>query len=339
MLDFVTQTGHMWLPTVFMILLGVALTLYTILDGFDLGIGILSRRADNEEQRDQMISTIAPYWDANETWLVLCIGIVFIAFPHAYAALMKTFYIPIFLMLFAIILRGISFDFRTKAHTNKKILWNTLFYLGSLLMALTQGYMVGLYVMGLDTSFKDQIFAIITALSLVSAYALAGSTWLLIKSSGQLQTNAKKWTKTSLLLTTLGIIVMAIAMPLDNPIVRESWSHMPVVITLAVLAVVGIVLILTICRKTSQISQDNEKATWLPFVATALLFILCLIGLDVTFYPYIIPGGLTLAETTAAPFSLFTVLVGATFVVPVIIGYTIYIHFIFRGKIHEVDYY
>ncbi len=186
-----------WLPVVFMALMGIAVLAYVVLDGYDLGVGILLRRADDAE-KDTMIASIGPFWDANETWLVLGVGLLLVAFPAAHGEILGALYLPVALMLFGLILRGVAFDFRVKARAHHKPWWNRAFYAGSVIATAAQGLMLGLYITGFQYDAANVIFAICTAGGLIAGYLLLGATWLIMKTEGALQLRAVLWARGSL---------------------------------------------------------------------------------------------------------------------------------------------
>lgn len=177
---------HDWLPVVFVALMGISILVYVVLDGFDLGVGILSIRATDQE-RDIMVGSIGPFWDANETWLVMAVGLLLVAFPTAHGTILTALYLPATLMLIGLILRGVAFEFRAKAPVSRKLIWDRTFFAGSLIAAVTQGYMLGIYVLGLDQSPLSILFGLLTGLCLAAAYSFLGALWLLGKTEGYLQ--------------------------------------------------------------------------------------------------------------------------------------------------------
>ena len=197
------------LATIYIGLLGLSVLLYAILDGYDLGVGVLLP-SDNQEQRDRMIASIGPYWDANETWLVLAIGLLLIAFPTAHSLVLQALYIPATIMLAGLILRGVSFDFRAKVKQGQKAIWDKCFKAGSLITTLAQGYMLGLYVTGLETSIWAHGFAVLSALGVTAAYAFIGACWLILKTEHDLQLRAYAWAKTLIWVLGAGIIAVSL---------------------------------------------------------------------------------------------------------------------------------
>ena len=220
-----------WLPLIFVSLMGLSLLLYIILDGYDLGIGILLQLASDDE-KDRMIETIGPFWDANETWIVLGIGILLIAFPSAHGMILTHLYIPVTVMLFGLILRGVAFVFRVKVTAEYKSLWNKLFFVGSLLAAMSQGWMLGSYVMGLDSGLTSIAFSIAIALSLPAFYVVLGCGWLFIKSSGEIYTKAAKWARTAILPMGVGLFLISIATPIASSTIAAKWFTLPAAIGL-----------------------------------------------------------------------------------------------------------
>jgi cytochrome d ubiquinol oxidase subunit II len=208
--DLTTPAG--WLPLAFTVVMGLAMLAYVILDGYDLGVGLLMRAASDLE-KDRMVASIGPFWDANETWLVLGIGVLLVAFPHAHGVILTALYLPVALMLFGLTLRGVAFDFRVKARAQHKVWWNRAFHLGSVLATLAQGFMLGQLVMGFEPSAGAVAFGLLIAVCLLAGYGLLGAGWLIIKTDGALQLRAVAWARASLWLTGLGIAAVSLATP------------------------------------------------------------------------------------------------------------------------------
>ena len=215
-----------WLPLFFLVALGIAMVAYVVLDGYDLGVGILLNQA-SELEKDIMISSIGPFWDANETWLVLGVGVLLIAFPMAHGIILTELYLPVSIMLVGLILRGVSFDFRAKVHLSQKSVWNFLYFFGSLLAAASQGVMVGREVIGFESGYLGWIFSFIVALCLPTGYALLGASWLIMKTSGQLQLKAVGWARKCLFLTALGIGIISVATPFFSSEIAAKWFIFP----------------------------------------------------------------------------------------------------------------
>jgi cytochrome d ubiquinol oxidase subunit II len=215
-----------WLPEIFLALMGLAMLAYVVLDGFDLGVGILLPGGD-EAQKDTMIASIGPFWDANETWLVLGVGILLIAFPMAHGVILSSLYLPVTIMLIALILRGVAFDFRVKARAKHKHLWDRSFFAGSALAALSQGFMLGAYILGFKWSVANFAFASFIGVCLLAGYALLGATWLLMKAEGELQRKAVRWAQRALWLTGIGIGAVSVATPMVSARIFEKWFSLP----------------------------------------------------------------------------------------------------------------
>jgi len=320
------------LPVIFMGLMGVAMLLYAILDGYDLGTGILIL-GRKEADRDLMIASIGPFWDANETWLVLGVGVLLVAFPTAHGVILTTLYIPVALMLIALILRGVSFDFRAKAHARQKRLWDGAFFAGSLLATLSQGYMLGSYISGFSTSIGAIGFSLLSALCVTGAYLLIGACWLVLKTTGDLRVYAAKSGKRALLFTAVGLLSVSITNPLVSDYVLAKWLGFPQSLLLAPLPILTTALLFSVYRKLDQISKGVTSFNdVVPFVLTALIFILAFAGLAYSFYPMIVPGQLTVWDASSSPEALRIILWGVVFVLPIILAYTALSYYIFRGK-------
>lgn len=326
-----------WLPLAFAALMALAAFVYAILDGYDIGIGILMNNV-GEKDRDIMISSIGPFWDANETWLVLTIGIMLIAFPQANGIFLTNLYLPTVLMLAGLILRGVSFDFRAKAKVKYKTSWDKAFTGGSFLMAISQGYMIGSYVLGFEKGFMPLAFSLVVGLSTAAAYALIGSSWLIIKTEGELQKKAVGWARKSLLGMVVAIVLVAIASPLASQHVAMRWMSYPDAVLILPVPLIIIGLVAGLERKLRQLPMKNDAQCWVPFAMTAGIFFMCLFALGYSFYPYIIPGQLKIVDAASSYESLMFILVGALGVLPFLIGYTIYAYKVFAGKTRELTY-
>lgn len=325
------------LPVIFLGLMGFAMLLYAILDGYDLGIGILMF-AETEENRDKMISSIGPFWDANETWLVLGVGVLLVAFPAAHGIVLSTLYLPVCLMLAGLILRGVSFDFRAKVHVQRKKLWDALFVFGSLLTALTQGYMLGQYIVGFNGSFYGLLFSIVSALCVSFAYVLIGACWLIHKTTGELQVKAVGWARVALPVTLVGLLLVSLTNPLASSAIYDKWFAWPTTLWLLPLPI-GTVALLWLMRKSlTAMPYEGDRLNWLPFVQCVGIYILAFAGLAYSFYPYIVPQQLTVWQAASAPESLRVVLLGCVFVLPAIFFYTAISYWIFRGKATALSY-
>ncbi|MEQ8662474.1 MAG: cytochrome d ubiquinol oxidase subunit II [Gammaproteobacteria bacterium] len=320
-----------WLPIVFLGLMGLAFLVYAVLDGYDLGVGILLPR-DSEAQRDAMIASIGPFWDANETWLVLAIGILLIAFPSAHAVVLGELYLPVALMLAGLILRGVAFDFRAKARLDHKTRWDYAFKAGSLLAAATQGYMLGLYVMGFAHGPAAQAFALLSAVCVTAGYAFIGAAWLVMKTEDALQARAVRAARRALRYTALGIVAVSLVNPLVVPGVAAKWLGFPAFVVLAPVPLVTAALFLWADRHLARYPWPADRGCWMPFAAAVGVFVLCFGGLAYSFYPWVVPGRIDIWAAASAPASLRFILVGTVIVLPAIIGYTVFAYRVFRGK-------
>jgi cytochrome bd ubiquinol oxidase subunit II len=336
------SNSSQWLPVVFLALMGISMLAYVILDGYDLGVGILLRRAD-DDSKDVMISSIGPFWDANETWLVLGVGILLVAFPMAHGVILTALYLPVAVMLLGLILRGVAFDFRVKARASHKPLWNRAFYAGSLLASLSQGVMLGLYITGFQHTWLAWTFALITGLCLCAGYALLGSTWLIMKCEHQLQQQAVRWARGSLWLTGMGIAAISIVTPMVSARIFDKWFSLPNFFLLLPIPIATAVLFFVIDRSLrrlpTRLADGNEYGAWVPFAATVGIFLLAFYGLAYSLFPYLVIDRIDIWQAASAPESLMIILVGACVVLPTIFGYTIYAYRVFWGKARALTYY
>lgn len=326
-----------WLPLAFVGLMGLSMLIYVVLDGFDLGVGILVADADDEE-KDMMIASIGPFWDANETWLVLGVGILLVAFPLAHGAILTALYLPVFVMLFGLILRGVAFDFRAKVPSDKKWIWNRSFLVGSLMTAIAQGYMLGIYIVGLNQGLPEIAFGLLTGVCVAAAYAFIGACWLIMKTEGELQAKAVLWARRTLWFGAAGMVAVSLATPLVSPRIFEKWFTFPNIILLAPIPLMTAVLFVSLVFLLREMPMKNDRLCWVPFVVAIGVFVLGFVGLAYSFYPYIVPDKLTIYETASAPESLFIILIGALTVLPIIIAYSIYAYWVFRGKARPLSY-
>lgn len=323
-------------PVIFLGLMGFAMLAYVVLDGFDLGVGLLLPRAD-DAQKDTMIASIGPFWDANETWLVLGVGILLIAFPKAHGMVLTALYLPVAVMLIGLTLRGVAFDFRVKAQDHHKPGWNFAFFAGSGLAALAQGWMLGRYITGFAEGTLPTLFAGAIALALPAAYVLMGATWLVMKTEGELQAAAVRWAKLAWVPVVLGIGAISLATPAVSATVREKWFAMPALLALLPIPLMT-ALALGIARASLNSRRVRADLCWLPFVATVCVFVLGACGLAYSLYPYVVMDRLTLWQAASAPSSLTIILVGCAITVPTIIGYTIFSYRVFWGKATPLQY-
>ena len=327
-----------WLPLAFLGFMGVAMLLYVVLDGYDLGVGILLRRVDTAD-KDRMIASIGPFWDANETWLVLGVGILLVAFPLAHGVILGSLYLPVAVMLAGLILRGVAFDFRVKAQDHHRHRWDTAFYCGSLLATVAQGYMLGSLVTGFVTGWMQAVFSLFIGLCLIAGYALLGATWLIYKTEGELQMRAMRWARTSLWLTAVGVAAVSIATPLVSTRIFDKWFVWPNIVVLAPIPLMSaalFVLIEVLLRRAPARAGGRQDA--LPFIVTVGIFGLAFLGLAYSLFPYLVVDRITIWQAASAPESLFVIFWGVCVVLPAILGYTIYAYRVFGGKASELSY-
>jgi len=327
----------LWLPLTFAGLMGLSILIYVVLDGFDLGVGVLFPFAEPAE-KDRMIASIGPFWDANETWLVLAIGILLVAFPSAHGAILTALYLPVAIMLIGLILRGVAFEFRVKAPAPWKNTWNWAFFAGSLMTSLSQGFMLGMYIMGLEYSWATFAFACLTAVFLTVGYSFIGATWLILKTEDQLQLKSVTWAKGGIWGMILGMGAISMASPLVSPRIFEKWFTFPEALFLAPLPLMSGLLIVLLWISLRHLPTKDDSFAWFPFAATIVLFTLSFFGLAYSFYPYVVPEKLTIYESASAPESLFIILIGTCFVLPAILAYTALAYTVFRGKATELSY-
>jgi len=333
-----------WLPIVFLGLMGLSALIYVVLDGFDLGIGILSPLVERED-RDLMIASIGPFWDANETWLVLAVGLLLVAFPTAHGAVLGSLYLPTTAMLVGIILRGVAFEFRIKGPMKHRKFWDGAFFSGSLIATLSQGYMLGYYILGLPVGWPAFAFATLVALGVTCAYILIGSCWLVAKSENALQQTAIRWATRSLIGTAATMVLISVATPLASGRIFTAWLSFPNVVWLSPIPLLAAWLTWRLYRLLNTTpAAEGAKAwydggrCWLPFAITATLFILAFFGLAYSFFPYVVPESLTIWEAAASRDSLAIILVGTCITLPMIIGYSIFAYKVFGGKATPLTY-
>jgi cytochrome d ubiquinol oxidase subunit II len=312
------------LPLVFTALMGGAILAYVVLDGYDLGVGMLMPAASREEQ-DRMVDSIAPFWDANETWLVLGIGLLLVAFPAAHGVILGALYLPVAAMLVGLMLRGVAFELRIKAQGWHRELWNWLFWAGSFLASFAQGLMLGRYITGFGPGFGHWLFAVVVAGGLCGGYVTLGATWLVLKTEQGLKEKAAAWARWGLLWIALGIALVSAATPLASETVRAKWFAFPRIAFLSVLP-------LATAAAWLWVWVSLRKSDWKPFAGAVAIFVLAFAGLAYSLFPYVVMDRLTIWQAAAHPSALKFVLAGTLVVLPFIAGYTIYVYRVFRGK-------
>ena len=326
-----------WLPVVFAGLMALAMLIYVVLDGYDLGVGMLLIGAEDKE-KDMMIASIGPFWDANETWLVLGIGILLIAFPTAHGIILSSLYLPVAVMLVGLILRGVAFDFRVKAREPHKPLWNGAFFLGSFLASMAQGFMLGHYITGFQETIAAYAFSLLIGVGVVAGYGLLGATWLIMKSEHELQRKAVRWAQAALLLTAAGIAAVSIATPLVSTRVFDKWFAFPQFLLLSQIPAISIALILTCHFRLRKLAKRIDSRQWLPFALAVSIFLLAFAGLAYSLFPYLIIDEMTIWDAASATNSLQFVLWGVLITLPAILGYTVFAYRVFWGKTRELSY-
>lgn len=332
-----------FLPQVWFVILGLFLFLYVTLDGFDLGVGILSLTASNEESRSILMTSLGNIWDANETWLVLVGGTLFGAFPLAYATVLHALYIPVSVMVGGLILRAVAFEFRENSVRSKQ-LWNFAFGAGSFMAALGQGFAVGTVFEGIavDTAghFVGGVWdwlswkSILVALTLIQGYVLIGSTYLVMKTTGTLQQTHYKTAKLAAVTTFLGAVFITVSTPVFYEQMRDRMFDPPLFYFFAAIPLLGSLFVALLLRS---LGKEQER---MPFVWTVLIFLLSFLGLGLIIFPYIIPPQITIYQAAASPSALVFMIIFIGFLIPIMLFYNIYNYVVFRGKVtqaHESD--
>ncbi|WP_186394852.1 cytochrome d ubiquinol oxidase subunit II [Stappia sp. TSB10GB4] len=324
------------LALIWALLIATAVFLYVVLDGFDLGLGILFPLARSKTERDVMMNSVAPVWDGNETWLVLGGGGLYAVFPLAYAVLMPALYAPIMAMLIGLVFRGVVFEFRFKARPERQWIWDIAFFLGSLTAALAQGIALGAIIQGIEVEGRvyaggwlDWLtpFSIFTGIAVATGYALLGATWLVWKCEGPMQEHfrGKALVTGSLLLVMIGIV--SLWTPSLHPQFAARWFEFPQILYTAPVPLMVLALAALL------FASLRSGRDVVPFLASLGLFLVTFIGLGVSLFPYVVPTSITLWEAAAPDSSLKFLLVGAAVLIPMILAYTAYAYWVFRGKV------
>lgn len=324
------------LPLMWALIIGFGLMMYVVMDGFDLGIGILFPFVRDRTDRDTMINSVAPVWDGNETWLVLGGAALLGAFPLAYAVILSALYLPLMLMLAGLVWRGVAFEFRFKADEAHKPFWDKAFTWGSYIAAVSQGVALGAFINGFDV--KDGAYAgglfdwltpfsLFTGAALLVAYALLGATWLVMKTEGELQRRMRRLGGpiTIVLLATIAII--SLWTPLAHAEVAARWFTFP---NLIFFAPVPVLVVLAGWALLKTLAGESHAA---PFLLSLLLLFLGYSGLAISLWPNIIPPAISIRDAAAPAQSMGFMLVGALFIIPFILAYTAWSYYVFRGKV------
>jgi cytochrome d ubiquinol oxidase subunit II len=335
------MSPEFFLPLIWAMIIGFGIVMYVLLDGFDLGIGILFLFNKKAEHRDIMMNSIAPLWDGNETWLVLGGMGLLAAFPKAYAMILPALYLPLIFFLFGLILRGVAFEFRFKA-TKHQYIWDWSFAAGAILATFMQGIVLGRFVEGfpmVDGKYIGTInawftpFSITTSLGLLTGYGLLGATWLIVKTEGELQEWCRKITWWLAAGTLLFIVIVSIWTPLAQPAIAQRWFAWPNLLYLSPIpfytGMAAIALFWSLWKKHE----------YMPFISSIGLFLLAFFGLGISIWPYIVPRVMTIWKAASPPNSQLFILTGALFLIPMILAYTVHAYWIFRGKVKTEDYY
>jgi len=325
------------LPLIFMAVMGLALLAYVVLDGYDLGVGILLPFATDAE-KDMMVSSIGPFWDANETWLVLGVGVLLICFPMAHGLVLSALYLPVALMLVGLILRGVAFDFRVKARDAHKTTWNRLFAGGSMVTTLAQGWMLGAYITGFKNDTSCLLFSAGIAITLPAAYAMLGAGWLLMKTDGELQRKAARWGQGALWPMGFALMGISLATPLISPTVFAKWFVLPELFALLPIPLACVAAFFAIRHVLGTPRVVQAGYGWIVFVATVVIFVLAFFGLAYSLYPYIVIDRLTVWQAASATESLAVIGIGVAITLPVIMVYTVFMYRVFWGKARALTY-
>ena len=329
-----------YLPLIWAGVIGTAVAMYVIMDGFDLGIGILFPFARSETERDQMMRSIAPFWDGNETWLVLGGAGLFVAFPRAYAVIMPAFYLPVIVMLLALVFRGIAFEFRTVSHSKSG--WSWAFVAGSTLAAFAQGVILGGMIQGIKVENGAYAggpydwatpFGLLCGLALIAGYGLLGATWLVMKTEGAIAVRARGQSKACLIAVLVFMAAVSLWTPLAEPRIAERWFSLP---NFYYLWPVPAVTALVAFGCWYWIEKERDAP---PFLAAIARFMLGFLGLVISNFPYLVPPSLTVWDTAAAPSSQIFMLVGTLLLLPFVLGYIVLVYWLFRGKVREGESY
>lgn len=322
---------HTWV-----LLVGLVIIIYVILDGFSLGAGILFLSAEDDAQRDTIMGSIAPVWDANQTWIVFGGGALFAAFPTTYAVLFSALYIPLFTFLFGLIFRGVAFEFRV--NSNSKSAWDRAFSWGSMVATFAQGLTLGAYISGIKTvngSFAGGAFdwfspfSVMVGVALVFGYALLGATFLIMKTDGVVKIRAYEQAKRAAVIVAAFMVVVSTWTPLHNPDITARWFSAPRLYFIWLFPLLGIFSFVSLLRN---LKRRREKA---PFFYSVLLFFSAYIGLQTAVYPNAVLPDITVQQAAAQSETLLFTLWGVIIVLPVVLAYTVYSYWVFRGKVTE----
>jgi cytochrome d ubiquinol oxidase subunit II len=343
------------LPLIWAMIIAAAVFLYVCMDGFDLGLGILFPWFQEKDERDVMVNSVAPVWDGNETWLVMGGGGLFAVFPLAYATILPALYMPLILMLLALIFRGVSFEMRFKAETTHgQLWWDRAFSWGSYLATFCQGIALGALVQGIKVENRSYAggwwdwltpFSLLTGLALVIGYGLLGACWLIWRSEGEIAAKARRVARVLGFATLGAIALVSLIMPFLQPAFYQRWFTMPWMLRAAPVPLLVLLLawlffraLLTAAAREAMAPHDptGRNFRWrdgAPFLYVLGWFFLSYTGLGISLWPNIVPPDITIWEAAASPSSLLFLLVGASILIPIILCYTGYTYWLFRGKV------
>lgn len=325
------------LPFIWAGIIAFAVLVYVVLDGFDLGVGILFPFAEDSHDHDVMMNSVAPVWDGNETWLVMGGGGLLAAFPLAYATVLPALYMPIIIMLLALVFRGVAFEYRWRTVRWRRV-WDVSFFGGSFVATLMQGIALGALVQGIEIKNRAYAggwwdwltpFSILTGIAVICGYTLLGSTWLVIKTEGELQMRMRNLSWIFAVTTLIFVGLASIVTPFLYPAYIERWLTFP---TAYFSLTVPLLVLFAIWKLFSGLIDQSDYA---PFLSSLAIFVLGFIGIGISFYPHIVPPSLTIAEAAAPTKSLEFALLGTVILLPLILAYTAYSYWIFRGKVNS----
>ena len=328
------------LTIIWALIIVFAVFVYVVMDGFDLGIGILFPGFKVGPERDTAMNSIAPIWDGNETWLVLGGGGLLAAFPLAYGVILSALYAPIIAMLLALIFRGVAFEFRWRDPAHQPM-WDLAFCGGSFLAALSQGVVLGALLQGIQVTGRAYAggwwdwltpFSLLTGVGVVVAYALIGATWLVLKTEGALQRQAVRHAWRFGAATLVAIAAVSLATPFLKGNYFDRWLTYPNILLVAPVPILVAFASIAFARS---LKAGRELA---PFLLTLFVFLLCFVGMGISIFPYVIPGAVTIWEAATDRSSQIFMLVGTSVIVPVILGYTGWAYWVFRGKVKAGGY-
>lgn len=326
-----------WLPLLWAGILAVAIVMYVVVDGFDLGVGILFNAARGEGWRDRMMFSVAPIWDGNETWLILGGNVVFAVYSLAFAIIMPALYMPILMMLIALVFRGVAFEFRFKAETSRRI-WDYAFHYGSIFATFAQGVVLGAFVQGFKYSGRQYTggtwdwltpFSIMTGVGLLCGYGLLGATWCVMKTTGELEIWARRKALVFLVATMVSMAAVSAWVPFLGRQIEARWFSWPNIVLLAPVPLLTALVAYRIYRSL----EDGRHIA--PFVLSIAMFLLGFLGLAISLFPFIVPPNLTIWQAANTIESQLFVLVGYALALPITFAYTAYAYYVFRGKVAE----